>query len=128
MKKLLNIGLLLSSLIGYLEWGTNQRCFLFQVECTVFFRSSADSFAHPFILLPLIGQALLLITLFQKKPSRYLSLGGLACLSLIMLFLFVIGLMSGNLLIAGSTIPFIIFGIFVWRANRKAKPSGSPAL
>jgi len=128
VKKPLNIGLLLSSLIGYLEWGTDQRSFLFQVECTVFFRSSADSFTHPFVLLPLIGQVLLLITLFQKNPSRYLSLAGLACLSLIMLFLFVIGIMSGNLLIAGSTVPFIICGIFAWRANRKPKPLGSAAL
>ncbi|MBL7712301.1 MAG: hypothetical protein JNL13_07560 [Chitinophagaceae bacterium] len=119
MKKLLNTGLLLSSLIGYLEWGTDQRSFLFQVECTLFFQPACDSLGHPFILLPLIGQALLLITLFQKTPSRYLSLIGLALLSLIMLFLFVIGIMSGNVLIAGSTLPFIACGIFVLRAHRK---------
>lgn len=124
MNKLLNIGLLLSSLIGYLEWGTDQRAFLFQIECTVFLSPSADRIGHPAVLLPLIGQALLLITLFQQRPSRMLSLAGLACLSLIVLFVFVIGLMSGKLLIAASTLPFIVCGIFVLRAQRPPNRAG----
>ena len=33
--KLLNIGLILTSLIGYLEWGTDQSMFLFQGEWDV---------------------------------------------------------------------------------------------
>jgi hypothetical protein len=124
VKKSLNLCLLLSSLIGYLEWGTDQRCFLFQVECTVFFQKSADSLSHPFILLPLIGQILLLVTLFQKTPSRTLTLAGLACLSLIMLFLLVIGIMSAKLLIAASALPFILTGIFVLRAHTKRSKTG----
>lgn len=121
MKRLLNICLLLTSLIGYLQWGKDQHAFLFQVEYDLIFGSkhSLQSFIHPFILIPLCGQLVLFYTIFQKTPNKALSLIGLICLSLIMLLILLIGIMTKNSSIAFSAIPFVITGILVLRYNRK---------
>jgi len=121
IKRLLNISLLLTSLIGYLEWGGNNHAFLFQVECDLIFSSKHDSntFLHPFILVPLCGQLMILYSIFQKTPGKIVSLVGLICLSIIMLFLFFIGLLGLNIKTIMSAIPFIITGILIIRYNRQ---------
>lgn len=121
MKKIINSCLFLSSFIGYLEWGKGQHSFIFQVERDLLLKSSnsSDAFLHPFVLIPLSGQLIILYTIFQQKPNRILSLIGLACMSVIMLLLFFIGVTSQNMRILGSTIPFIMSGIFVLRYNWK---------
>ncbi len=123
IKKILNAVLLLSSFFGYLEWGNNQHSFIFQIEAELFLKSRdhAEGFTHPLILVPLLGQLIILYTLFQKRPSRILSLIGLTCLSIFLLFLFFIGLMTNNFKIIISTLPFIITSIFVIKYNWKAK-------
>jgi len=122
MKKLLNACLLLSSCIGYLEWGKGNFAFLFQVEYELLFGSKdSQNFLHPFVLVPLLGQLLLLVTLFQKVPARALTYTGLASLSLLILFIFLIGALTPNFRMLLSTLPFIITGIMVLRYNRKEK-------
>ena len=125
MKRLINICLLLTFLLGYLAWGKNHS-FIFQLEAEIFLKGKNDlkSILHPLILIPFFGQIILLYTIFQQKVSRILSLIGLACLSTLMLLLFVIGLLDFNIKIAGSTLPFIIMGIFVLRYNWKRIPKG----
>ncbi|MGE0638541.1 MAG: hypothetical protein AB7G44_08035 [Bacteroidia bacterium] len=117
MKRLINIGLILTSLIGYLEWGTESSTFLFQAELEVFrkFFINPLDVLHPFVLLPLFGQLLLLFTLFQKTPGRVVSLAGLSALSLLMLLLLFIGIISFNWKILVSSLPFIITGVFAVR-------------
>lgn len=121
MKKLLNAALLLTSLIGYLEWGGGNSEFLFQIEYDLIFGALKDpnNFKHPFVLLPMLGQALILITLFQKTPGRTLTLIGLACMSLLMLFILLSGVLGMNVRVVLSTLPFVITGIFVVRAHWK---------
>lgn len=68
---------------------------------------------HPFVLLPVIGQLILIVTLFQKTPSRRLTYLGLGCLSLLLVFIAFIGIIGANLKILASTLPFIITGILV---------------
>lgn len=115
--KLLNIGLILSSLLGYLEWGGGNSMFLFQGEAEVIGKLFTDprSVIHPFTLMPLAGQLALLVTLFQKDPSRWLTLVGTAFLGLLLVFIFLIGLLGLNPKIAGSTVPFIALGIYTIR-------------
>ena len=62
--KLLNIGLILTSFVGYLEWGGNNKMFLIQGEIELISKLLTDpgSALHPFTLLPLIGQVLLILT------------------------------------------------------------------
>lgn len=113
--KKLNICLLLTSLFGYLEWGKDNHLFLFQAQMEILSKLLSDplSVIHPFILLPLTGQLILLITVFQKKPSRLLTFAGLSFLSLLLVFMFVIGLISYNIKILLSVLPFIITGTLV---------------
>lgn len=122
MKKLLNICLILTSLIGYLEWGTDNHEFLFQTEYDLLFgaKSLMDAI-HPFVLIPLGGQILLLITLFQKTPNKIITYIALAMLSLLMLFISFIGIITPNIKILLSTVPFIITGVLVIMKNRKKK-------
>jgi hypothetical protein len=121
MKRIFNICLLLAFLPGYLEWGKDRHAFIFQMETEIFIKGSNDlkSILHPLILLPFTGQLLILITIFQKRVSRILSLVGLACLSLLMLLLMVIGLLTLNVQVIVSTIPFIASAVFVIKYNRK---------
>lgn len=120
-KKILNGLALLTSLFGYLEWGGGNGAFLFQAELEVLGKLFSDpvSAAHPFTLLPLLGQVLLLVTLIQKEPSRQLTYIGIAGLALLLLLMAFIGVISFNYKIFLSTIPFIATAILAIREARK---------
>ncbi len=107
--KLLNLGLLVSSLIGYHEWGSDQGGFIFQIEWEVISKMTHDfsSGLHPLVLLPIAGQLLLLFTLFQKKPGKIITFLGIGFLALLLLFIFLIGLLNLNYKTIASFFPFI---------------------
>lgn len=119
--KFYNLLLIITSLFGYLEWSGDSHAFLFQAEAEVFSKlfTNPASLLHPFTLLPMAGQIILLITLFQKKPGKILTYIGIACLSLLLGFMFVIGIISVNYKIVFSTIPFLIVAFFTIRYHRK---------
>ncbi|MBK6351846.1 MAG: hypothetical protein KA251_02255 [Saprospiraceae bacterium] len=108
--KILNLLLIVTSLFGYLEWGGNNSILLFQAEADIISKLFTDptSVIHPFILLPLVGQILLLVSVFQNKPSHLLTYIGIACLALLLGFMFVIGILSLNYKIIFSTLPFLV--------------------
>lgn len=122
--KLLNLGVVVTSLFGYLEWGTNNRMFLFQGEAEIISKlfTAPHAVLHPFTLLPLLGQIMLIGTLFQKRPGRLPSLIGLGCIGMLLVFMFAVGLMSANFKILISTLPFLATGYAVIRHVRT--PSG----
>jgi len=119
--KLLNFFLIITSLFGYLEWSQNSHVFLFQAEGKIFSKLFTDptSVLHPFTILPMTGQILLIVTLFQKVPSKKLTYLGIGCLGILLGFMFVIGLISLNYKIILSTIPFIVVAVLAVRYNRK---------
>lgn len=120
-KKLLSIGLIISSGLGYLEWGTDHHQFLFQMEWEVLTMFLNDPIAaiHPFTVLPMAGQLILLITLFQKQASIKLMYLGTAGIGILLLFMLGIGLFALNVKIVLSTLPF--FGcLMVLLKNRNA--------
>lgn len=119
--KILNLLLIVTSLIGYLEWSGDNQMFLFQGEAQIINKlfTNPNSVIHPFILLPLIGQIILLITLFQQKPSKILTYLSMASLGLLLGFMFVIGLLSLNYKIIFSTIPFITVAFYTIRYLKK---------
>ena len=121
--KLLNLGLILSSFIGYLEWGTDQHGMLIGMEwelLTILFTDPLSAL-HPFTIIPLLGQILLAITLFQKEPSQLLTYIGLGCLALLLLMVLLVGLLSMKLLIIASALPFVILGVLTILHLRKHK-------
>lgn len=123
MKKLIAFLLLLTSFFGYLEWAPDNHGFIFQLEAGLFRIASADasSVVHPFILLPFIGQLLLLISLFRKNPGRWLSFAGMACTGILLVFLFIIGLLSHNWKITLSALPFMLTVLIAIRIHLPQK-------
>jgi hypothetical protein len=112
--KILITSLLITSLIGYLEWGKDNHAFLWEAEMDVIQKIFSDpkSMIHPFILIPLLGQILLLISLFQKQPNPkliYTSIGGIG---LLLVFMLVVGILSGNVKIIVSTLPFLGISLY----------------
>lgn len=119
--KLLNLGLIITSLLGYLEWGKSNHEFLFESEWFVLTKifSEPMSVLHPFTVIPMLGQVVLLITLFQKKPNKILTYSSIAGLSLLLGFMFIIGIMSLNFKILLSTLPFLILSFITIQYHRK---------
>ncbi|MBK9109095.1 MAG: hypothetical protein IPM92_12205 [Saprospiraceae bacterium] len=119
--KILNFLLILSSLIGYLEWSGNNHSFLFQAEAEIFSKiiSNPASVFHPLTILPMMGQLILVFTLFQKTPNKiltYISIGGLG---LLLLLILLIGLMNLNFKMILSTLPFIVISVLTILHHRK---------
>jgi len=123
--KVLNFLLIITSLIGYLEWGGNNHTFLFAAEAEIISKlfTEPGSILHPFTILPLVGQILLLITLFQKKPSKLLTLLSIGGLGILLGLMFVIGLISLNYKVILSTLPFLAVTIVTILHYRKSKTS-----
>ena len=121
--KILNFLLIITSLCGYLEWSGNNHIFLFNAEIEIISKLLTDpiSVVHPFTILPIIGQTLLLITLFQKYPSKILTFISIGGLGLLLGFMCIIGLISLKFKIIISTIPFIIVSVLTIINYRKAK-------
>ena len=119
--KILNFLLIITSLLGFLEWGGNNHSFLFQAETELISKlfTAPTSAIHPFTMLPLLGQLALIVTLFQRRPNKTLTYISIGCLGILLGFMFVIGLMSINFKIILSTIPFLVVSILTIRHNKK---------
>ena len=123
--KLLNFLLLLTSLLGYLEWGGNHNAFLFQAEGEIISKlfTNPTAVIHPFTMLPLLAQIILCITLFQKEPSKILTYISIAGLGLLLVFMLLIGLLSLKYKIIISTIPFIVVAVLTIRHHLTTPPT-----
>lgn len=121
MKRFINICLFITSMFGYLEWGKDQHSFIFQTEAEIFSKlfSSPQSFLHPFILIPLFGQLLLLFTIISKQQSKAITITAIISISLLMLLLLFIGLLDLKYKILFSTFPFLITAIIAFRIYLK---------
>lgn len=121
--KLLNALAILTSLLGYLQWGNNHSMFLILAEWEVLsklFKSPGEVF-HPLTIFPLIGQILLLVTLFQKQPAKWLSYAGVFALGLLLGLMFFVGLIDLNVKIIASTIPFLVIAFFIFKHHKGQK-------
>lgn len=123
--KILNLLLIVSSLFGFLEWGQNKTMFLVELEAELLTKSIHDPrmLLHPFVLLPLIGQILLLFTLFQQKPNKFLTYSGIGGIGILLALLFLVGCLSLNWKILFSTIPFFAIGFYTVRFSIKQRSS-----
>lgn len=119
--KLLNALLLLTSFIGYLEWGKDQNAFLALAEWDILKKTitTPQSVVHPLIIIPMISQLLLLFTLFQKNTSKFLTYIAIIGLGLLFAFITLAGLLSLNVKIVCSTLPFLIIVIVTIKYDRK---------
>ena len=108
--------------MGYLEWGKDHKSFLFQAEVEILSKllTAPTSAIHPFTMLPLMGQLVLLFTLFQKIPSKTLTFIGISAIGILLCFMFVIGIISLNFKILLSTLPFLIAGFLTIGHHKQA--------
>ncbi len=121
--KLFNVLLIITSLLGFLKWGHDHQMFLFQIEAEIFSKILKDplSVAHPFVLLPAIGQILLLVTLIQKQPSKTFTYIGIGGIGILMLLIFLIGCLTADGMILFSSVPFLTVAYFTIQYHRKSK-------
>lgn len=119
--KLLTFLILLSSLLVYLEWSKTERMFLFEIEASILWKLFTDfsSVLHPFIILPFVGQMLLIFSLFQMRLSKWVIYLGISMLSVLIVFIFLIGLLSLHVKITLFAIPFIVLSVLQVRNLRK---------
>lgn len=115
--RLLIVLLLITSLFVYLEWGGDNSSFLFKLEFDVLKKLISDpvSVLHPFVILPLLGQMLLLIALFFNSPGKWLLFAGIVFLSLLPAVILLVGLLSVNIKILLSLLPYLVVLILVVR-------------
>ena len=127
MTKPLAIAILAAFLVCYLEWGGGNSAFVAQVEYQVLFgKPEAQTFAHPMIAIPFLGQLLVLYTLFQKTPSRRLASIGIVLMGVLVLLLTLIGVLSANAKILLSTVPFLALAVLHFvRSRRRASSAGA---
>lgn len=115
----LKILLLISTFIGYLEWGTDQNSFIVQSEWEVLKKVPEDplSLLHPFILLPVAGQLLLLFDIIKKNKGKKLSVIAIVLMSLLYLMILFIGLLDMNFKKILSALPFFILSFVIIRSK-----------
>lgn len=113
MRNFTIVAILMSSLMGYLNWAAGSMSqYIFQMEIELFRKLFLDpvSVLHPFIILPLFGQLLLISSFFIRKKG--LVVGGILCIGVLYLMILVVGLLASNIKIVISTIPFFIFSAY----------------
>ena len=123
--KLYLAALFTSSFCVYLSWSKTSSAFLFQMEYEILAKlfSNPLSVLHPFTIIPLIGQILLLISLLQKQPNNLLMKLGISSLLFLIGFIFIVGLLSLQLTIIISTVPFISLAVLSFlEIKRNNKP------
>lgn len=116
--------LLLASLTGYLEWA-DQQAFVFQVEWQILEKIFSDplSLLHPLIVAPLAGQVLLLLALFRSFPNRKLIYTGMAFIGLLYLVLLLVAVLSLNVRVFASSVPFLVLAVITLRRLRLMVPA-----
>ena len=121
LKKFLSILLLIAFLFCYMEWGKTNTAFVFETEYYLFVKTTdtRSSFTHPLILIPLLGQLCILFSLFSKRRSKILVFAGMILMSVLVLFIFLAGILSLNVKMISSCLPFILLSIALIRIYRK---------
>ncbi|MCG2611946.1 hypothetical protein LZZ90_10550 [Flavobacterium sp. SM15] len=111
MKRIANIGILFTSLLGYMEWGKGQNSFIYEIEYELFFKKPhlIENLTHPILLASLSGQILIIYCIVKNKKTAKSNIVGMILLSLIMLLILLAGALSSNAKMIFSTFPFLIF-------------------
>jgi hypothetical protein len=114
-RRTLHLLTLLASLGGYLAWGGGNSGYLYQMEYDILFGSQFAwrNFVHPAIGIPLLGQLLLAAGLFVQ--NRWITRGGILAISVLYALVLVSGVLSLNIRIAGSVVPFFVCAVLLWK-------------
>lgn len=120
MPRIFPIGLLLAFLCCYLEWGGGNSGFLFEMEYEVLFKSHySDSFKHPLVLIPFLGQLLLLAAI--AWPNKKLIITGIILQGTLVFMVLLVGGLTLNIKILFSSFPFFLMLIVFIRHARATR-------
>jgi hypothetical protein len=121
--RLVNILLLAGLSICYLEWGKGNSGLLIGIEYELFVQSGRDvrTFTHPFILLPLIGQVLLLVNCCLPQPRKWLTITGIVLPGALVLMVLLVGILAKNPKIIVSTLLFIGVSVYFFVKRKSVK-------
>lgn len=121
MKQVINLALLIAFLICYLEWPPNNSMFVYMAEYEIFNNKKnwVSNFTHPLILVGFIAQLLLLYSIINKNTSHKLNSIGILLLTPLVLLFFVVGILSFNIKITLSTLPYLILVVFYFYWHKK---------
>ncbi len=100
-----------------MEWGGGNSSTIFMAEYKILFGDEGikQAFAHPLVLLPFIGQLLLLISLFTKQTSKKLIYTSIVLLGLLVIMIFLAAILRMNIKMVLSCLPFFVFSFFLFR-------------
>lgn len=123
--KLLLAALIITSLAGYLEWGGDNKAYVFELEGTILEKlfTNPASVLHPLILIPLAGQILLVVAILQRKPGKWWIYGGTGSIGILFLTILIAGLAGMNIKIIGSVLPFLVLAVWTIIWMRKSRNS-----
>ncbi|MFN0174272.1 MAG: hypothetical protein ACKVU0_06470 [Saprospiraceae bacterium] len=122
MKRLALSLTIISFFFCYLEWGKDQSSFIYEAAYQVLFQADSyqSNFSHPLILLPFAGVLILLVLLFQKTPKKRWVIAGMLLPGILVLIILLVGILSRNIRIIASTLPFLVSAVWVlWLFGRE---------
>jgi len=119
--RIYNFLLLVTSLTAYLQWGDDHHAFLFQMELEIFkeILSNPMVFFNPVVMIPILGQVLIIIAIILKKSNRYLTYTGIVVIGLLFTLIFYAGILSNYYWIPVSTLPFFTISFLTILHYRK---------
>lgn len=128
INRILNALLVLCFGICYTEWGDGLSTTIFRMEYELLFvkRNLLETITHPLIASGLAGQLGLIYCAIVPRVPKWLNLGAILLLAVIVLLFLLVGILSANYKIIGSALPFILIAGFqtysLWKQGK-----GQPA-
>lgn len=114
MRQIITLLVFISFFFCYLRWPPNNAAFVFEAEYEIITNTNnwLSNFTHPLILIGLLAQLLMLYCVLNKEVSiKVNTIAILLLLPLVVLF-FVVGLLSRDLIIASSTLPYLLLTLY----------------
>lgn len=73
-KRLVNFLVVVTFFLDYLEWGSDNQAYVFQAAATLLssLPNDLEELLNPFVIIPLLGMIMLVITFFQATPYHKL--------------------------------------------------------
>lgn len=116
------LGLCLTFLFCYTEWGNQQHSFIFQIIYEILAQADLlKALTHPLILAGLLGLLIFIYAILSKSVHRSIPLFGVVMLSAVVILFSLAGILSFNLKIIASTLPFWFMVIWFF-LKQKIRP------
>lgn len=124
-QRLLNVILLICFSFCYLEWPGDNSSFFYQLEYTILTKEGdlLDTLTHPLILTGILSQLILVVCIFYPKPLSKLNGIGILALTLLVLFILLVGILGMNFKIIASVMPFLLFAGYFFIKYKPFKKS-----